>query len=194
MIIDYIENVLDDTFNGILLEVLKTCQYWTISNDYNPPEELKQDFINDFDSSKFSDAGLTFLSMNNNSTGKSIEDAFDKSFYNNSAMYIYNAVLYKSKFYYKNNNHNRTLWNYYSRSSNGTFHTDFRDNNYYSILYNIMDNDGGTIIGDKFYKSKSGSAIIFKSNVLHKGVGPKVYQNRFAVNLAFTSDGHYEKT
>jgi hypothetical protein len=52
-------------------------------------------------------------------------------------------------------------------------------------VYNITSNDGGTWIGDKFYKSEAGRAILFPSWIPHRGVGPRESRQRFILNIMF---------
>ena len=77
----------------------------------------------------------------------------------------------------------RFLWNYYTPSSSGTLHPDKLEDNFLSVIYNLEDSDGGTIIEDEFIPSQSGRAIIFKSAKLHKGVGPTKSLTRHVLNI-----------
>ena len=54
--------------------------------------------------------------------------------------------------------------------------------NFFSILYSLHTTDGGIQIEDIFYKDEMGEAKVFKSNIIHKGVGPKEIKSRFNFN------------
>ena len=108
--------------------------------------------------------------------------------------YIYQSILKKTKWEYKDTSLVRYYWNYYNVGSSGVFHTDIYEHNiingqtHASILYNFS-NDGGTIInegGEIFIPSVSEEAIIFNSLALHRGVGPSKSKQRFALNIVFT--------
>ena len=78
-------------------------------------------------------------------------------------------------------------WNYYNQSSNGTWHTDQNLDKYISFVYSLNTCDGGTEIKinneSKFYKSMGGDALMFPSNVLHRGTKPKKNRSRFNLNV-----------
>jgi hypothetical protein len=78
-------------------------------------------------------------------------------------------------------------WNYYNQSSNGTWHTDQNLDKYISFVYSLNTCDGGTEIKinneSKFYKSIGGDALMFPSNVLHRGTKPKKNRSRFNLNV-----------
>ena len=89
---------------------------------------------------------------------------------------------------FKSKRVSRIYWNLYSRSSVCKFHVDNpTPNKYVSILYNIHENDGGTAFTfeDKniIIKAEKSEAVIFPSNVLHKGVGPTKNKWRFSLNI-----------
>jgi hypothetical protein len=69
------------------------------------------------------------------------------------------------------------------------FHQDMVEKGYVSIVYNMHDNDGGTEFkDDKFIKSKEGQAILFESNLFHRGVAPKKTNHRFSLNILTTGE------
>lgn len=82
---------------------------------------------------------------------------------------------------------NRIYWNWYHPGSVMQFHMDNKEDNKFSIIYNLHDNDGGTEfkINDeiKFYKSIESEALLFPSKLYHKGIAPKVNPNRFSLNI-----------
>jgi len=79
----------------------------------------------------------------------------------------------------------RILWNMYLPNSKGVPHPDYPDDNYYSIVYSLHQNDGGLMVENKFFPDISGQAKIFKSNLIHRGIGPKKERVRFNLNIVF---------
>jgi|TARA_B100000073_G_scaffold242771_1_gene203667 hypothetical protein len=81
----------------------------------------------------------------------------------------------------------RIYWNWYHPGSEMTFHDDEKKDNYYSIVYNLHNNDGGTEfkINDKieFYPSVVSQAIVFPSKLIHRGIAPNKFFNRFSLNM-----------
>ena len=84
----------------------------------------------------------------------------------------------------------RVYWNWYHPGSDMTFHQDDIRDNYFSIIYNLHDNDGGTEfrMNDdvKFFKSEESSALLFPSKIEHRGVSPTKNLNRFSLNILIT--------
>ena len=83
----------------------------------------------------------------------------------------------------------RVYWNWYNQNSQTFFHKDNLQHNFFSILYNIHTNDGGTefIINNKnvFYKSNESESLLFPSLIEHKGVAPKKNKQRFSLNILY---------
>jgi hypothetical protein len=77
----------------------------------------------------------------------------------------------------------RFMWNMYYPGQNGKDHDDRPEDNYLSILYNLHECDGGTEIDGKFYPDVLGQAKVFKSNLIHRGIGPKESFVRFNLNV-----------
>ena len=126
------------------------------------------------------DAGLLFNCYNN-----------ENSYLNNDCLYTYATVIMDIV----NNNSplkfrklKRIYWNWYNQNSKTQFHTDFVEDNCYSVLYNLHSNDGGTEfkVNDKidFYKSVESEALLFPSKIYHRGIAPKKSLNRFALNIS----------
>lgn len=184
MIIEKLENILSEDFNNNLLHELKNTSSWKISHD--------EIYENTPLSGKYSDSGMLLNSYNRGMNPHDPE-SIKLSFLNVSATHVFKSVLSRSKFAFNNIVLLRYLWNYYNRASDGIPHTDAKADNHYSIIYYLHDNDGGTLIGDTFYKSISNDAIIFKSNIKHKGHGPKTEKNRFLLNILFTADNYERK-
>lgn len=187
MIIEHLNKVLSKDFNDNVLFELKSIAAWRIS-----PDEYAD---NQGDLSvNASDSGMLINSYNKDiGIPKNRTNDLEYSFLNVSAHHIFRSVLNKSQFNFYNIDLKRYLWNYYNRSSDGVYHTDSQLDNAYSIVYYLHDSDGGTIIGNDTYSSISNDAIIFKSNIPHKGVGPKLSKNRFLLNIMFTADSYERK-
>lgn len=156
-------------FNKTLLERLSVDGVWKISEDEQ---------THNIKSSK-SDAGFLFITY------------FDKpftqdGFFNTAAEIIFDSVITNSKSDWYDIVIKRFNYNYYNQSSDGVLHKDHDSENMFSIVYNINSNDGGTIIEDDFYLSHEGSAVLFNSNKLHRGAGPKEYKKRFMLNIVFS--------
>ena len=81
----------------------------------------------------------------------------------------------------------RFFWNMYFKNSNKMEdHLDSRgpsETDFFSILYPLNTNDGGTIINGKFYPDIMGQAKVFPSEVLHRGVAPSKDNVRFNLNI-----------
>jgi len=80
----------------------------------------------------------------------------------------------------------RIFWNMYLKNSEGDFHTDLSSDNYLNALYCLNPTDGGVIVDGKFYGDIESQAKVFKSNIVHKGCGPKEDNVRFNLNLTFS--------
>jgi|DEB0MinimDraft_6_1074348.scaffolds.fasta_scaffold01914_8 hypothetical protein len=107
----------------------------------------------------------------------------------NSPLNLYGELIFdiiKSKSTYKLNDLVRIYWNYYDNSSVMKEHKDMLDDKHISIVYNLNNNDGGTEINKKFIESEESTAIIFKSNTLHKAVAPVKEKHRFSLNIVTT--------
>jgi len=108
----------------------------------------------------------------------------------NSPLNLYGEIIFdiiKTKSKYKLNDLIRIYWNYYDNSSVMKEHKDMPDDKYISIVYNLNNNDGGTEINKKFIKSEESTAIVFKSNTLHKAVAPVKEKHRFSLNIVTTT-------
>lgn len=79
----------------------------------------------------------------------------------------------------------RIYWNMYVNSSTMVYHRDKEiGDNCISIVYNLHSNDGGTNFYDyKTITSKESQALVYKSEVLHKGIAPKNIPFRFSLNM-----------
>jgi hypothetical protein len=79
----------------------------------------------------------------------------------------------------------RLFWNMYLKQSETEIHADILDPEYFSLVYNLHTTDGGIEIDNKFYPDLESQAKIFKSNILHRGIGPKQDNVRFNLNIVF---------
>lgn len=104
---------------------------------------------------------------------------------NTYAQFIFDMI--NSKSFMKFKKITRIYWNWYHPGSLTKFHMDNPDDNAFSIIYNLHNNDGGTEfkINDKidFYKSIASEAIVFPSKLYHRGIAPKINPNRFCLNM-----------
>tara|TARA_R100001530_G_C4285361_1_gene146674 strand:+ start:90 stop:617 length:528 start_codon:yes stop_codon:yes gene_type:complete len=66
----------------------------------------------------------------------------------------------------------RAFINVFPRGLEGGWHTDNDKKDTYSLIINTSNSDGGTDIGEKFYKNNFNEAILFNSNLNHRGIGP----------------------
>ena len=114
--------------------------------------------------------------------------------YNNSFKYIDNdglncfayfiSDIVEKNIFFKFKSINRIHWNWYNPGSKMEFHSDESLDKFFSIVYNLHTNDGGTNFKDyKTISSKESQAIVFKSEKLHKGIAPKKIPFRFCVNI-----------
>lgn len=77
----------------------------------------------------------------------------------------------------------RFMWNFYKPGEQGTFHTDAKNNNFYTILYSLNTSDGYVKIQDEIVYDIEDEAKIFKSNLPHMGVGPTKDNYRLNLNI-----------
>lgn len=95
---------------------------------------------------------------------------------------IFNIIIDKLKIKAKLD---RLFWNMYLKQSETNIHTDDIHSDYFSVVYNLHTTDGGIEIDNKFYPDLESQAKIFKSNILHRGIGPKQNNVRFNLNIIF---------
>tara|TARA_R110000787_G_scaffold252966_1_gene358360 strand:- start:2082 stop:2606 length:525 start_codon:yes stop_codon:yes gene_type:complete len=93
---------------------------------------------------------------------------------------IYNIISTKTKYSFKNPS--RFFWNYYNSSSHSAIHKDEQGNSCVSFVYNLHSNNGGTEIDGKFYPAKDGEALVFPSNLDHRGIASTNSTSRFNLN------------
>lgn len=170
--VEVFENLCDEEFNHCCKMELIHNNRWFLSAD-NTPEG-------------YSDSGFLSCTYHEDPANSSV---YPQNTLTAWAFLVYNKVMMRSK-RFKNPRVNRFLWNYYNTGSEGSLHQDIRDVNVnaHSIVYYLDDSDGGTYVEDEFFPSKQGSAILFPSQLKHRGVGPKNSSNRFVLNVMFIDD------
>jgi len=176
--IEIIDNILPVEINKKIIFQLFNHDNWRLPHDTDGIN--KDEFINEMLYKNKKNAGMSLTSYEKN-------DGINL----NSPLNLYAETIFyiiKERSKYKFKDILRFYWNYYDTSSSGNYHVDKRKNNIISIVYNLHSNDGGTEFKDlnKFYKSNEGQAIIFPSNIMHKGVAPKKFNHRFNLNIVAT--------
>jgi len=167
-VIKIIDTGLPQEFNDKIIKELAGSHLWRIATDD------EKGFIDITQKGK-KDTGFSFTTLKENEINQA------GSFWNSLAEIIFYVVCSKAKI--KDAKMCRVMYNFYTPSAECNLHTDAEDDNYFSILYNFHDNDGGTYIKDKVYPSKASQALVFKSNFIHKGMAPKKYLGRLNLNM-----------
>jgi hypothetical protein len=181
MLIEVLDNVFDEAIsNAVIRNITENTPKWYPSRD----ETIEKDNL----SSSYSDTGFLMKSFDIGYP----DDNNDIINIKNNVLgdLLLNSYLFKSKYEFKDFQLGRYLWNYYNQSSSGVYHTDSDHDNYFSILFNLHDNDGSTIVDNEVIDSKLGRAILFNSNTKHKGNGPVKSKKRYCLNAVFTADGY----
>ena len=170
-----INNILPFQTNKDIIEILINEARWKIASDWGRLNGEEQSFnVNKMLDENISNAGFSFVT-------------FDKKYnlYVNTTLNLYGDIIF-----YTIKNKLKTIqtlyrlyWNYYDTSSKAALHKDELEDGYYSIIYNLHTNDGGTEINNKFYPSIEGQALIFPSNVWHKGIASAKSKHRFNLNM-----------
>jgi len=183
---EIIENACEDSFNQFVIENLKKQSSWNLS-----PDQYDTKIQTDMDSTSyaknidgFSDTGMLLTSYSNHPDEEDIN--YDHEGLNLLAQYIFESAIKKSAYNYQDIELIRILWNYYNKASTGIFHVDkdFDEQKYFSVIYHLNTCDGGTIIEENdMIPSVAGNAILFDSNLPHRGVGPSKDDSRFVLNI-----------
>lgn len=134
-----------------------------------------------------SDTGFSFTTYKEN------EINIAGSFWNSLAEIIFYIVTLKLNMI--NPRIVRIMYNFYTPSAKCNLHVDMESEKAFSILYNFHDNDGGTYFEkeNKIYKSKASQALVFKSNIKHKGIAPKENAGRLNLNMICVNDKDIQK-
>ena len=168
--IEIIKDILPNDINRQIILYLLNSDRWRIAKDVDNDFRLLKNLL-DSPGGDFGNSLQTF-------------DEFDKKFID-TPLNIYAEIIYsivKQRTKYKFNRAKRFYWNYYNNAALPEIHKDREEDNYVSFVYNLNTNDGGTEIESKLYPSVSGEAIIFKSNLPHRGTAPKSVKARFNLN------------
>jgi len=173
-----IKNILPPEINKHI--ILKLCNQPNWSFPHDVQGQTRKEFFDNFVDKNVSNSGfslVTYDQLNN------IRIETDLNLYAE-------IIFYKIKQESKLNLHtiSRIYWNYYDTSSIANYHLDRKETGYKSIIYNIHTNDGGTQIENKFYNSNESEAIVFDSNIKHKGIAPTKNKHRFNLNIICNYD------
>ena len=162
MTVDIIKNILPKESNKEILNYLCNEVSWYIAREHKKPYDII-----------FKDnLHLGYAYCSNLVPNQEI--------LNIPANIIMNTVLEKTN---RKGKLFRFMWNMYNKNQESFAHVDHHLENYISVIYALHTTDGGTEINDKFYKDQESEAKIFKSNVTHRGIGPKKNFVRFNLNI-----------
>jgi hypothetical protein len=171
--IETINTGLSHYTNKRIINLLYTSRAWSLGIDDKFSDNYDQ-LIDDFDT------GFILPSYEKE------QKNFGQTALNIYAEIICDILYNKSKII-KFKTIDRFYWNWYNQTSVTEYHQDRKESNKYSIVYNIHNNDGGTEIKINneinFYKSNIGEAVLFPSNLWHKGIAPKKNKQRFSLNI-----------
>lgn len=173
--IETIDNVLPTDINKKIIYFLLQEKWSFASDNFKNSDVYKNKFFNGE-----MDMGMSILSYHK-----------DRNICLNSALNLYAEIIYsiiKQKTKYKFIEPTRFYWNWYNPNSITDFHKDEENDGSISFVYNLHTNDGGTIFKDNnlIIPSNEGQAILFPSNLEHKGMVPKKYASRFNLNCIAT--------
>ena len=185
-----IKNILSNEDNTKIIAHLINCKNWMMAYDNNKHDvnvilekdgfsiavnkklDLKE-LQNIFSNFK----GMSMITYGCDTNGN---ESSSDPFLNNYAEKISKIVCKKANI--KKYKIVRYFWNFYRPLDVTDWHVDRKEKNYISFVYNLHDSDGGTEIGKKIYYDKEGEAKIFKSNIKHRGLGPKKFNFRLNLN------------
>tara|TARA_R100001509_G_scaffold34847_1_gene18366 strand:- start:912 stop:1463 length:552 start_codon:yes stop_codon:yes gene_type:complete len=162
-----------------ILEILITNPKWMFG--YDNDGDINTNYLNGILNGTNKDFGFTFTTFD---AEKNLSE--NQTTLNVYADLIFQMVAEKNP-YLNTKRICRVRWNYYHINSMTSFHIDSSNPNYTSIIYNLHSNDGGTeiITKDKkeFFKSEENEALIFPSDLEHRGISPKQSSSRFSLNI-----------
>jgi hypothetical protein len=166
MKVKILNNIIPKTINNNIINELVTHQ-WYIACDKTKDMRKK-----------------IFSEINNGFSFVTLENGIIKinTILNVYGQIIFNIIIDKLKIKARLD---RLFWNMYLKQSETEIHTDSLDPEYFSLVYNLHTTDGGIEIDNKFYPDLESQAKIFKSNILHRGIGPKQDNVRFNLNIMF---------
>lgn len=172
MTVELFNNVLNEKNNKKLIDELVKIE-WFIGTDGDTNSKLKKLKENKL-------GGFAIITSENNIL-------FNKFFKINTLVKsIVEHIVKIKKFDITKIFIKRILCNLYLKNHIYTKnHVDDSEENFFSLIYNPMNTDGGTIINNIKYTDKKFQAKLFKSNILHRGLGPVNDNYRFNVNIVF---------
>jgi len=163
--------------NEKIINYLGVQARWKFAPD-EAPRELRPEFIKIILPGNITDSGMSMISYSRNSR----EDATIDQFLNSMGDWIFYLCQERSRFTLKSLE--RIYWNLYGPTACPGWHVDHHPaGEHASILYNLHTNDGGTEFESGKIISKEGQAIIFSSDLNHRGIAPKKYKWRLSLNL-----------
>jgi len=162
--IKIIKDIFPKNINLQICEYLANQCSWSLAYENDPPYELIKNNKH---------LGFSFCTFND---FKFIQD----SFLHQHAYIVFCHILEKLNL---KGTLMRSMWNMYLTNQSSSLHKDKNEDNYISALYSLHETDGGIEIGNQFFKDQIGELKVFKSNILHKGIGPKQSIARFNLNL-----------
>jgi hypothetical protein len=168
--IEIIKEILPNEINKKILLFLATNSNWKIAKDKGSDKKLLEDL----------------LGPNGKNSGFFLETFNELHKINiDTPLNLYAEIIYesiKNKTKYKFIKPIRFIWNYYCSNSETNLHTDKDTDNYISFVYCLNENNGGTEINGKFIHYKESEALIFPSNIIHKGISATDVKSRFNLN------------
>lgn len=142
---------------------------------------LDEAYCGGLDTATYSDTGMVFYSYHSEVPMQHIQQDPVRQFFNTAA----ELILHTAQPQLAGIEIDRVMWNYYSRSSTGVEHRDYHEPGRTSMIYNLTDTDGGTYIGSDYYQGLGGRCLVFPSDVLHRGTGPRAQPYRLVLNVIF---------
>ena len=169
--IEIIKNILPSEINKKIILLLLESNKWRIAKDHNDEIKLLNDLLGP-DGKNYGNFLQTYDEYSNINIDTPL---------NLYAEIIY-LIIKKQTTKYKFLKPVRFYWNYYTSSSHTENHIDNDKEYMLSFVYNLHTNNGGTEINGVFYPSNESEAILFPSNIVHKGVTSTNTKGRFNFN------------
>tara|TARA_R110000824_G_scaffold5938_2_gene27234 strand:- start:327 stop:896 length:570 start_codon:yes stop_codon:yes gene_type:complete len=167
--------------NEKIINYLGTQAKWQFAPS-EKPAELAPAFSKIISPDKISDSGMSIITYSRNNQKEATIDYF----LNSMGDWIFYLCQERSSFTLKYLE--RIYWNLYSPTATPGWHVDNvasggGTGEFASILYNLHTNDGGTQFESGVAPSKEGQAVIFPSDLKHRGVAPKKNKWRLSLNM-----------
>lgn len=177
IMIHSISQLFPHQFNQYISDQLKSSADWRLC--------LDDRYLTGMDWQAHSDSGMVYYTYNDNHDWHMINSQDPiRARFNYLAEVILNTAMPSELGTV--GSIRRIMWNYYNRSGDGISHRDHQEPGVWSMVYNLTDTDGGTEIQSEFYQGHQGRALIFPSELLHRGQGPRQQPHRFVLNVMFT--------